>query len=109
MLLKDIVHYTLHFLIPWAIAWGFFRPHWQAAGLQMVLANLIDLDHLLAWPDVFVAGRCSIGFHPLHTGWAIGVYVLLLFFPKTRWLAIGLVLHILTDALDCWWAAGFGF
>ena len=66
----------------------------------MLLAMLIDFDHLLANP-IFDANRCSIGFHPLHSYFAIGLYVLLLFNKKTRIIAIGLLLHILVDLIDC--------
>jgi len=61
---------------------------------------LVDLDHLLAHP-IFDPNRCSIGFHPLHKPWAIVAYVILLFFPKTRIFGVGLVLHMLTDFIDC--------
>lgn len=63
---------------------------------------LIDLDHLLADP-VFAPGRCSIGFHPLHTWPAIIAYVLLTVHPRTRVVGVGLVLHIVLDATDCVW------
>jgi hypothetical protein len=63
---------------------------------------LVDMDHLIAEP-VFDPNRCGIGFHPLHSYWAIGVYALLLIFPGIwRLLGIGLLLHMATDALDCW-------
>ena len=68
----------------------------------MLATMLIDLDHLLASP-IFDSSRCSIGFHPLHSYYAIVVYVGLLFFKKTRIIAIGLLLHILTDYQDCLW------
>jgi hypothetical protein len=62
---------------------------------------LVDVDHLLAEP-IYELGRCSIGFHPLHSYLAIGVYVLLLFLPKPyRYIAIGLLMHMATDGLDC--------
>jgi len=61
---------------------------------------LIDLDHLLADP-VYAPGRCSIGFHPLHTAPAIGVYALLTLPRRTRVVGIGLLIHIGLDALDC--------
>lgn len=61
---------------------------------------LVDLDHLLATP-LFDACRCSINFHPLHSYPAIAVYVVLLFVPKLRIIAIGLLLHMATDQLDC--------
>lgn len=68
----------------------------------MVATMLVDLDHLFANP-IFDPGRCSINFHPLHTYWAMGVYVLLLLFKKTRIIAVGLLFHMLTDYIDCNW------
>ena len=62
---------------------------------------LIDVDHLLATP-IFDPNRCSINFHPLHSYYAIAVYVGMVFFPKTRIVGIGLLLHILADSADCW-------
>ena len=62
---------------------------------------LIDLDHLLASP-IFSANRCSINFHPLHSYYAIAVYVALLIPKKTRLVGLGLVIHILADTADCW-------
>lgn len=67
----------------------------------MVLGMLIDLDHLLASP-IFSANRCSINFHPLHSYYAIAVYVALLIPKKTRLVGLGLVIHILADTADCW-------
>lgn len=63
---------------------------------------LVDVDHLFATP-IFDPDRCSIGFHPLHSYWAIAVYVALLFFKKTRIIAVGLLFHMLTDYIDCQW------
>lgn len=68
----------------------------------MIATMLVDLDHLLAVP-LFDPNRCSIGFHPLHTWPAMVGYTLLLAFPKTRVVGIGLLLHMLTDWQDCWW------
>ena len=62
---------------------------------------LIDLDHLLADP-VFDPNRCSIGFHPLHSYLALGIYTALLFPKQTRIFGIALVIHILADSVDCW-------
>lgn len=61
---------------------------------------LVDLDHLLADP-IFDPNRCSIGFHPLHSGIAIGIYVLMLLFTKVRIVGIGLLIHMALDYLDC--------
>jgi len=101
-ILRFIIHYSLHLLFPGIIAFVFFRKNWKVAWLLMILTMLIDLDHLIANP-IFDANRCSINFHPLHTYIAGAGYVLLLFFNKTRIIAIGLILHLLTDAIDCLW------
>lgn len=66
----------------------------------MMATMAVDLDHLLAVP-MYDPNRCSIGFHPLHSYYAIGVYVILLFFPKTRLVGIGLVIHMILDYIDC--------
>ncbi len=68
--------------------------------MLMLSAYIIDFDHLLADP-VFDSGRCSIGYHPLHSYLAIGAYIMLLYFPKTRLIGIGLLTHILVDISDC--------
>ncbi len=100
---QSIVHFFLHLVFPFFVAWIFYRNNWMKAGLIMVLTILVDLDHLLASP-IFDPQRCSINFHPLHSYWAIGFYMAGLFYQKTRWIAIGLVLHMATDLLDCLWA-----
>lgn len=101
-MLQTIIHYTLHLLVPGLIAYVFFRKEWKKAWLIMLATMLVDLDHLLATP-IFDPGRCSINFHPLHTYWAIAVYVVMLFFEKTRIIAVGLLFHMLTDFIDCQW------
>jgi hypothetical protein len=99
-MLQSILHYGLHLLFPGLIAWVFFRNKWKKAYLIMLATMLVDLDHLLANP-IFDPNRCSIGFHFLHSYYAILIYVTLLLFPKSRIVAIGLLLHMLTDYLDC--------
>ncbi len=66
----------------------------------MLAGIAIDVDHLLADP-VFESGRCSIGFHPLHTIIPIALYVAALAHPKTRLVAVGLCIHIVLDGIDC--------
>lgn len=61
---------------------------------------LVDLDHLFATP-IFDANRCSVGFHILHSYAAIFIYCIMLFIPKVRIVAIGLLLHMITDYIDC--------
>jgi len=99
---QTIVHYFLHLDFPFAIAWLFCRSDWKKAGLIMVLTIIVDLDHLFATP-IFDPQRCSINFHPLHTYWAIGLYFIGAFYQKTRWVSIGLLLHMATDFQDCLW------
>ena len=101
-MLQTLTHYSLHILAPGLIAFMFFRSNWKKAWLIMLATMLIDLDHLLADP-IFSQTRCSINFHPLHSYWAIVVYVLLAFFKETKIIAFGLILHIIADSIDCLW------
>lgn len=96
------IHLALHFLVPVAVAWFFFRPIWRRAALIMLAANLVDLDHLLATP-IYDPERCSIFFHPLHKALPISIYGAMMFLPWTwvRLAGLGLVIHMLLDALDC--------
>ncbi len=95
-----ILHLILHVIVPGAVAVLFFRPRWKRAWLIMLATMLVDLDHLLADP-IYDPGRCSIGFHPLHTSPAIAVYVLLTIPRPTRLVGLGLVIHMALDGLDC--------
>lgn len=78
---------------------------------------LVDLDHLLADP-IYDPGRCSIGFHPLHTLPAIAFYSVLFVLPlftkkepdtrrlqsvadKLHLAGLGLLIHMALDGLDC--------
>ena len=63
---------------------------------------VVDIDHLLADP-VFDPNRCGVGFHPLHSYPAIVVYLGLLAIPKLRLVALGLVIHMALDGVDCVW------
>ncbi|WP_228852170.1 DUF6122 family protein [Aegicerativicinus sediminis] len=99
-MVDQLVHYGIHFLLPLIISIKFFKSIWVKAYLIMLLAFSIDLDHFLATP-FFDPERCSINFHPLHTYWAIGIYIFLALLKPTRILGIGLVIHILADTLDC--------
>ncbi len=100
MSLRASLHLLLHVAVPALLAFSFYRDRFWRAFLTMQLAWLIDLDHLLADP-VYAPGRCSIGFHPLHTAPAIGVYGLLMLPARTRVLGLGLLVHIALDAIDC--------
>lgn len=101
-ILRFLTHYGMHFLVPGVIAYLFFKNNWKKVWLLFILTMLVDLDHLITTP-LFDATRCSINFHPLHSYYAIGLYLLLLFVPKLRILAIGLLFHMFTDFIDCFW------
>ncbi|WP_150303479.1 DUF6122 family protein [Pseudomonas saliphila] len=100
------IHLALHVLVPLAVALVCFRGQWAKAWAIMVLTMLVDVDHLLADP-IFAADRCSIGFHPLHSYTAITGYLLLSLWSVTRLVGLGLLIHMLVDASDCWRMAGF--
>ncbi|MFC4686384.1 DUF6122 family protein [Epilithonimonas pallida] len=101
--LRTVLHYFLHFVFPIVIAYLFFRDNWKKAYFIMLATMLIDTDHLLSTP-IFAPDRSSINFHPFHTYWAMGVYVLLLCFKGVpRIIGVGLLFHILTDWIDSLW------
>lgn len=95
-------------MVPALVAGIGYRRQWRHAYLSMMATMLVDLDHLLASP-VYDPLRCSIGFHPLHTWLPMVLYTGLTVYPGTRYLGLGLVIHMLLDALDCrinsgiWW------
>ena len=95
-----MLHIALHFIAPLLIAFLFFKENRKLSYLIMIVTMLVDLDHLLASP-IYDANRCSIGFHPLHQYWLIGIYLAMSFFSKTRLIGIGLTIHMVLDALDC--------
>lgn len=116
-----MMHIAFHFVVPMLAALVFYRAHWRRAALIMIATMLVDVDHLLADP-IYDAERCSIGFHPLHTWPAIGVYVLLFLLPVLfgrdrhlnrarggfrpgarviHWVGFGLLIHMALDSIDC--------
>ena len=107
MLARTLVHYGLHFVFPLVIALFWPRRRWTVVYLLLLSTMLIDVDHLLARP-IFDPNRCSVGTHLLHSYPMVGLYVVMLFLPYERWgwpwwlrvLAVGLILHILTDWQD---------
>lgn len=65
----------------------------------------VDVDHIFADP-LFEPMRCGIGYHPLHTEWAVFAYFLGVIFVKNkilRLIFIGLLFHMITDFIDCLW------
>jgi hypothetical protein len=99
-MISTIIHYSLHFIAPLAIAYFYSPKNWKNAYWVLLGTMLVDLDHLLASP-IFDPDRCSIGFHPFHSYYAILIYFSLLFPKRSRLVAIGLLFHMFTDGLDC--------
>lgn len=95
-----MLHIALHFLVPAVLTVLFFRNNWKVAYLLMVATILVDVDHLIADP-IYDPNRCSIGFHPLHQLWFIILYIALCFVPITKYVGIGLTVHMALDAIDC--------
>ena len=96
-----MLHISLHLVVPLAVVGLFFKKDWKIAYFIMLSTMLVDLDHLLANP-IYDPNRCSIGFHPLHQPWFIAFYFILSFYPKTRFIGVGLVIHMVLDAVDCY-------
>ena len=99
-MVRTVVHSILHVAAPGVVARLGWRKVWLRAWLIMVLCNLVDLDHLLADP-LFDPNRCSIGYHPLHSWPAQGVWVALALWPRTRLVGVGVLIHMVLDAIDC--------
>lgn len=98
--MRFVIHYGIHFIVPFLIAYLFYKKNFRKTLLILLSAIIIDLDHFLSHP-VYESHRCSINFHLLHTYPAIFLYTLLLFHKKTRLFGIALLLHILADTVDC--------
>lgn len=99
-MIRFLAHYGIHFIVPILIAFWFYRGDFKKVSIILLLGIIIDIDHLWATP-LFDANRCSINFHPLHTYFAILIYLLLFSWKKTRIFGLALLLHILADSVDC--------
>ncbi len=99
-MLRFGLHYGIHFIVPIIVGLLFFKKNKGLVILILLAGIVIDIDHLFANP-IFDPNRCSVGFHPLHSYITIGVYVVLLFFKKTRIFGIALLIHIVADITDC--------
>ena len=100
--IRPLVHLVLHVLVPGAVARIAYLDRWRVVWMVMVATMVVDLDHLLADP-VYDPQRCGLGFHPLHTYPAIAIYAVLTLLPSTRIVAVGLVIHMVLDGIDCVW------
>jgi hypothetical protein len=97
---QAVLHGLLHVAVPVLVARAFWPLRWRRAALVLVAMNLVDLDHLLATP-VYDPGRCSLGFHPLHSRPALAVWAVLALLPATRLPGVGALIHMGLDGIDC--------
>ena len=98
-----IFHILPHFAVQALAAWIFYKDTFKKAWLFMAATMIVNIDHLLANP-VFDPNRCSIGFHPLHSVAAIGIYALLIIVPESKFIRLtgtGLMIHMILDGIDC--------
>ena len=101
-MIRPYLHLASHLFVSALIAAVFFRDRFLKSFAVLISTMLVDLDHLLADP-LYDPNRCSIGFHPLHHYPAIGLYSAALFLPRLRLIAIGLLVHMGLDGIDCAW------
>jgi hypothetical protein len=99
---RPLIHLLLHFAVPAVVAKLAWPRQFLKSFLTMSATMLVDLDHLLADP-VYDPDRCSIGYHPLHQYPMIALYTLALWWPRTRLICIGLLIHMFLDGMDCIW------
>ncbi len=104
---RIVIHNFLHFFVPFLLAWVIHKKNYAQSLWKnwaiLCSTMVVDLDHLFATP-IFDPGRCSIGFHPLHSPFAIGIYGLMSFLPESffiRLFAVGLLIHMALDMTDC--------
>jgi len=95
-----MIHILLHFLTPALVAGLFFSRNYLKAYLLMISTMIVDIDHLLANP-IYDPERCSINFHPLHGFVPIMFYLSLCFHQRTRYIGLGLIIHMVLDSIDC--------
>lgn len=105
MLIADraFIHLMLHITVPALAARLLYRKDFLRAWGIMLATMIVDADHLFADP-VFDPNRCSIGFHPLHSVGAVGIYALMTFVPLSRNMrtaGLGLLIHMVLDGVDC--------
>ena len=99
---RTIIHMFLHFLVPLMVAKTAWKDDWLRPFIIMALTIAVDIDHLLADP-IFDPNRCGLGFHPLHSWPAIAVYLVAIFSSRLRIVALGLLIHMVLDGIDCLW------
>ena len=69
--------------------------------LMLYSSILIDVDHLLSWPEVYVPDRCSINEHPLHSWWMMPFYFGGSLWAPVQPFFVGVFVHLILDLFDC--------
>lgn len=100
MSISFLFHLVLHVAVPLSVAWLVYKDDFKKAFLIMLAGMAIDIDHLFVTP-ILDPERCSVGFHLFHSYWFCALYLLLAIIPKTRLIGLGLMIHIVLDALEC--------
>lgn len=98
--MRALLHIVLHAAVPLAVARAWHPDRWRRTWALLLAGWLIDVDHLLATP-IYAPGRCSLDVHPLHSPLAITAYVAMLLPARSRVFAVGLLIHIALDGVDC--------
>ena len=96
----QITHLSGHLILPIALAYVGYTATWQKTSTILLSTNIVDIDHLIADP-IYDPDRCSLGYHPLHSIPAIGVYSGMLFNENTQQIGVGLLTHMAVDYIDC--------
>ena len=106
-MLRGIVHYGLHFLAPYFLAFLWGRSRQFKAYLILLATMLVDLDHLLA--EIYTLSlHDALPIYLLHSYPMIILYALLCILPLHRlglpwWVrvvGVGLLFHMATDWQD---------
>jgi hypothetical protein len=103
-MIRSNIHLFLHALVPAIVAAAFYREKFLRVWLTLMATMIVDVDHVFADP-IYDAGRCSIGFHPLHTYPVFVAYGVAALWPRLRIIVLGLFIHMALDGVDCIWIA----
>ena len=102
-------NWLIHAVVMIPVAWMLWKMELSAADkedrvidataelkrvcLLLYSSLLIDVDHLLSWPEVYVPDRCSINTAPLYFGGSL--------WAPAQPFFIGVFVHLLLDLFDC--------
>ncbi len=96
-ILSNFALWGLLYLIEFKLLKRSFKA--RSVLIQLLLSNLIDLDHLLS-STIYDPSRCSINNHLFHSFYIFPAYVVGLF-TKFRYFFMGIGMHLLIDYIGC--------